>query len=267
MVDGEIGLQETELLVLQHLLDGENFGMGYDDFEDKNIDYAAFQAPDRGRLYRTEVVNRAREGGRLSELEFRIEVETNDSSPDRQINAVVNREGTFRSRQNGPDELADRFMANLEIVMEYRDKLTTLGVLLDDYVSSKSLMVSATQDQMFDKTSRAFGDLVEDKFTAINHEGRDREVYKSIVANVGIELSKLPLRNDRYPDIDNYDGKNIDYDGQVSDFFEVYATRVEGTERPDFDLLAGHLHHVLRSGDEYDSLPGMLDFVERTYDI
>lgn len=267
MVEGEIKLQETELLVLQHLLDGENFGMGYDDFKNKDIDYAAFQAPDRGRLYRTEVVNRAREGGRLSELEFRIEVETSDSSPDRQINAVVDREGIFRSRQNGPAELANRFIANLEIVKKYRDKLTPLNTLLDDYVSSKSLMVGPTQDQIFNQTSRSFGDLVENRFTAIDHEDREREVYKSIVANIGIELSKLPLRNNRYPDIEDYDGSNMDYNGQISDFFEVYATRVEGADRPDFDLLAGHLHHVLRSSDEYNSLPEMLDFVERTYDI
>jgi len=265
MVEGEIELKETELLVLQNLLGGDNFGASFDDFRNKNIDAAQFRADERGHLYRTAMVEQAQEGGRLSELHFLIEVPPKHT--DREIKVVAHREGYFRSRQKGPHVLLDQFIGNLAIVMEYRDKLVPLDERLEKYIEAKSLSIGETRRGELMEVNRAFKDLIAENFNAFDFEEGDMEVYKSIIANVGIELYKLNLRDDEYPDISDFDGGNIDHHGKISEFFEVYSVRVEGYVRPDFDLLAGHLYYIMNRRDDYDSLTGMLEFVEDTYDI
>lgn len=267
MVAGEIELKETELLLLQHLLGGDNFGAGYDDFRNKNINAAQFKTNQRGDLYRTTVVERAQEGGRLSELRFRIEVPSGQDDPDKQINVVANREGFFRSRQKGPHTLLDKFIGNLAIVKEYRDRLVPLDELLEDYIEQKTLSIGQTRKGEIMKINRAFKDLVDEHLNGIEYDAEEIEIYKSIVANTGIELSALPLRNDEYPDIGEFDGSHLDQRRKVSEFFEVYAVRVEGNARPDFDLLAGHLYNILNKPDKYDTPTELLEFIESTYDI
>lgn len=266
MVEGEIELKETELLVLQHLLGGDNFGATYDDFRNKNIDAAQFRADERGNLYRTAMVEHAQEGGRLSELHFLIEIPKKHT--DREIKVVAHREGYFRSREKGPHTLLDQFIGNLAIVMEYRDKLVPLDERLEEYIDAKSLSIGQTRTGELLEMNRAFDELVSEDFSAIDYDEGDISVYKSIIANIGIELCKLNLRNDDYPDIDGFDGNMIDYQGgKISEFFEEYAVRVEGLARPDFDQLAGHLYYILNREDEYGTLTGMLEYIENTYDI
>lgn len=267
MVAGEIELKETELLLLQHLLGGDNFGAGYDDFRNKNINAAQFKANHRGDLYRTTVVERAQEGGRLSELHFRIEVPSRHDDPDREINVVANREGFFRSRQKGPHTLLDQFIGNLAIVREYRDKLIPLDELLEDYIEQKTLSIGQTRKNEVMTINRAFKELVDEHLNGLEYDAEEIEIYKAIVANTGIALSSLPLRNDEYPDIGEFDGSRLDYRRKISEFFEVYAVRVEGNTRPDFDLLAGHLYYILNKPDEYDAPTELLEFIESTYDI
>lgn len=268
MVAGEIELKETELLLLQHLLGGDNFGAGYDDFRNKNINAAQFKANHRGDLYRTTVVERAQEGGRLSELHFRIEVpSTRHEDPDREINVVANREGFFRSRQKGPHTLLDQFIGNLAIVKEYRDKLVPLDELLEDYIEQKTLSIGQSRKNEVMTINRAFKELIDEHLNGLDYESEEIEIYKAIIANTGIALSSLPLRNEEYPNIGEFNGGNLDHRGRISEFFETYAVRVEGSVRPDFDLLAGHLHNILNRQDEYDSPTELLEYIESTYAI
>ena len=268
MVTGEIELEETELLLLQHLLGGDNFGAGYDDFRNKNINAAQFKANHRGDLYRTTVVERAQEGGRLSELRFRIEVPSiRDDDPDREINVVANREGFFRSRQKGPHTLLDQFIGNLAIVKEYRDKLTPLDNLLEEYIEQKTLSIGQSRKNQLMTINRAFKKLIDDHLNGLEYESEEIEIYKAIVANTGIALSNLSLRDEQYPDIGDFDGETLDYRGCISEFFEVYAVHVNGMARPDFDLLAGHLYYILNREDEYNTPTELLEYIESTYDI
>lgn len=268
MVSGEIELKETELLLLQHLLDGDNFGAGYDDFRNKNINAAQFKANLRGDLYRTTVVEQAQEGGRLSELHFSIEVpSTTDDDPDREINVVANRDGFFRSRQKGPHTLLDQFIGNLAIVKEYRNKLVPLDELLEEYIEQKTLTIGQSRKNRLMNINRAFKRLIDDHLNGLDYESEEIEIYRAIIANTGIALSGIPLRDDQYPDIGEFDGNNLDYRGNISEFFEVYAVHVNGNARPDFDLLAGHLYNILNKEDEYSTPTELLEYIESTYDI
>jgi hypothetical protein len=269
MVAGEIELKETELLLMQHLLGGENFGAGYDDFRNKGLSAAQFQAEHRGNMYTTDVVGRAAEGGRLNELNFSIELPLDEEDESaREIDITAYRDGYFRSDNNTPTKLVDRFFGNLAIILQYRNKLTPLNQLLDNYIEEKSFGLDAGRDTERMKKSRAFENLIKDKFSAFEVNESEIAVYQSIIANVGIELCKLNLADDEYPNITGFDGDSIDYNGgDISEFFNVYATFVEDGYRPDFDLVAGHLYHIMTNSDEYNSLNGMLNYIEDTYDI
>ena len=267
MVAGEIELRETELIVMQHLLGGDNFGAGYDEFRNKNLNAAQFKTDRRGNIYRTAVVETAQAGGRLAELRFRIEAPTEDEDSKRQIKVVTNRDGFFRSRQRAQDELLDQFFGNLAIVLGYRDKLVPLDKRLDDYIEYKNFGMGESRRRLLMEVDRAFKNLIKQNFNAMEFDKGEIEVYMSIIANAGIELSKIDLTDDELPSVTGFDGDNIDYFGKVSDFFETYAAYVEDGFRPDFDLLAGHLHHILTYSDGYDSLTGMLTYIENTYDI
>lgn len=274
MVAGEIELEETELIVLQNLLGGDNFGAGFDDFNNRNMNLAQFRAKQRGNVYRTTMVDQAREDGRLARLHFRIDVFENrdenseDDDSARQIKVVVDRNGYFRSRQRAPDELLDRFFGNLAIVLEYRDKLVPINQHIDKYVDNLNIGMGETRNGVRSETQRAFQQLIRKQLTVLDFEKDDIPVYSSIIVNTGIKLLDVDLNSDDFPNITGFDGSNIDYqDGRISDFFEVYGVNIGDGFRPDFDLLAGHLNHILSYSDGYDSLTGMLEFVENTYDI
>ncbi|KAA9410724.1 hypothetical protein EGO51_13235 [Haloarcula hispanica] len=267
MVSGEFNLKETELLMLQHLLGGDNFGAGYDSFRNKDINAAQFKSDEEGELYRTTMVERAQEGGELSELHFRLEVGSEGNNEDRKIKVVAHREGYFRSRQNGPPELVDRFVGNLAIVNEYREKLTPLNELMEDYIHKKSLSLGGSREQIKMQTVRAFRQLVDEHFTSIDYTSEERSVYVAITANVGLSLATLDLTDDRYPSISGFDGNTIDYNGKISEFFKDYLVLSEGVAKPDFDLVAGHLHNILTNSQDFDSLIEVLEYIEETYDI
>lgn len=267
MVAGEIELKETELVVLQNLLGGDNFGAGYDDFSNKNMNIAQFKAQQRGNVFQTALVEKAIDDGRLSRLDFRIEADENDDNSERQIKVVADREGYFRSRQKAPDELLDRFFGNLAIVLEYRDKLVPIDKHIDKYIENLSLGMGKTRRSVDLETNRAFKELIKNDFTAIDYEQSDILVYKSIISNTGIALCDLNLGSDDYPNLTLIDGGDINYQNRIEDFFEVYSINVGSGVRPDFDLLATHLNYILTYSDGYDSLTEMLAFIEDTYGI
>ncbi len=261
----EVALMETELLLLQHLLDGDNFGVGYDQFHNKDINAAQFRSDDRGQLYRTKVVERAKEGGRLSELRFKVAV--NPDETDREIKVVVNREGFIRSRQNGQPDLVDRFVGNLAVINEYEEMLTPLDTRIDEYLSDKDVAWGKDRTQIRMEVNRAFKKLVDDYFESTDYSEDERAVYEAIVANIGIKIAKLDLYSDDYNDFSDYNGSEINYLGRVREFFNDYLRIVEERAGIDFDHVAGHLHYVLTREDEYDSLIGLLEYVEGEYGL
>jgi hypothetical protein len=266
MVAGELELKETELVAMQYLLEGENFGASYDEFRDKNLNDAQFRADQQANMYIHDAVQRATEGGRLAEINFSVGVPS-QSDDGREVDVIAYRDGHFRSSNNTPNEVVDEFFGNLAIVLQYRDKLIPLGERLEDYIEEVSAGMSQTRKREVMMIDRAFTQLIDNHFTAIDYDEEERDLYKSIIANVGIELSKIDLSDDDLPDMSDFDGDNLNYQSKIKDFFENYAAYVEGGYRPNFDLLAGHLNHIMTNSDECDSLTGLLSYVEDRYDI
>lgn len=270
----ELDLGEIEMLMLQHLMEGDNFGVGFENFQSRDMDAAQFQADERGSVYRTRLVSQARSDGDLTELTFKVESEEDD----RELKVVVGNDGFIRSRQRGTPSLVANFVGNVEIVREYRDFLEPLNSLISDYIHEKpDAELDGGREATVQETKRGFNKLIRsDRYdSSQDYTEEEMRVFESLIANVGLEFCSLNLSDDEYPDMSESDAAaEIDYLGKVSEFYEDYRSIADKATRPDWDSLAPHIDYVLRAyadpdtgGEELDNLVDLIQWVETEYGL
>jgi hypothetical protein len=274
MSDSELELREIEMLMLQHLMEGENFGVGFENFQNRDMEAAQFKSDERGSVYRTRLVSQARSDGDLAELVFKMESEEDD----RELKVVVGNSGFIRSRQRGNPSLVSEFVGNVEIIREYRGFLESLDSRISKYIHEKpDSELDEGRESTIQETKRGFNKLIRDSRYDSDREYTEEElrVFEALIANIGLEFCELNLSSDEYPDLSHFGAADdIDHLGKVSEFYEDYRVIVGKATRPNWDTLGAHIDYLLRvytdadtGGEELTNLVDLIQWVENEYGL
>lgn len=260
--------------MLQHLMEGDNFGVGFENFQNRDMEAAQFKSDERGSVYRTRLVSQARSDGDLAELTFKVE----SKEDDRELKVVVGNSGFIRSRQRGNPSLVSEFVGNVEIVREYRGFLKSLDSRISEYIHEKpDSELDEGRESTIQETKRGFNKLIRDNRYDADREYTEEElrVFEALIANIGLEFCKLNLSDEEYPDLSHFDAADdIDHLGKVSEFYKDYRIIVETETRPDWEILGAHIDYVLRAyadsdtgGEELANLVDLIQWVEAKYGL
>lgn len=236
-------IRETELLLIQNLMRGDNSGLDYSEFRDSSVNTARYRGDRAESMYESPVLEPAREEGRITQVRFYVDYD--DGTVEKPVQVRAYRDGHVSTTKPTRDDFLNELEDHLASIRAYRDFLDPLDDLVSEYVYQAFRgAFTSPEDVHRERVNRAFRGLVDDYFDEDDYQDEERHVFESIIANIGIELSQLDLTDDAYPDVGEVE--TLPYnDGYIEDFFEEYAVNAAETTRPDFDLLSSHLHHLL----------------------
>lgn len=241
-------LRETDLLMLQNLMRGDNSGLDYGEFRDSSVNTARYRGDRSESLYGSPILEPAREEGRITQVRFYVDYD--DGSGERPVQVQAYSDGHVSTTKPTQEDFLNELEENLAAIREYREFLDPLDDRIDDYVYQAFRgSFTSPEDIHRERVNRAFNSLVTEYFDEDDYQDEERHIFESIIASIGIELSHLDLTDSAYPSVDE-DELMPRQDGYIEDFFEHYAVSAEGITRPDFELLSSHLHHMLLQGWE-----------------
>jgi hypothetical protein len=261
MSQAELSLRETELLLLQNLMRGDNSGLDYEEFRDSNVNTARYRGDRAESLYGSPILEPAREEGRITQVRFYVDY--NDGTIEKPVQVRAYSDGHISTTKPTQEDFLNELEQHLAAIREHREFLDPLDDLIDEYVYQAFRGSFASPEDIHrERVNRAFRNLVSDYFDEDDYQDEERHIFESIIACLGIELSRLDLTADTYPDVDE-DEMMPRHEGYIEDFFENYAVTADGMTRPDFELLSSHLHHML--GQRWESPLEIIEYAIEEY--
>ncbi|SNR56562.1 hypothetical protein SAMN06264855_1163 [Halorubrum vacuolatum] len=229
--------------MLQNLMRGDNSGLDYSDFRDSSVNTARYRGDRSESLYGSPVLEPAHEEGRITQVRFYVDYD--DGTVEKPVQVQAYNDGHINTTKPTQEDFLNELEGHLAAIRDHREFLDPLDDLIDEYVYQAFGGSFASPEEVHrERVNRAFSSLVNNYFDEDDYQDEERHVFESIIANTGIELSKLDLEDDSYPNVD--EDETLPYqDGRIEEFFEKYAVTAEETTRPDFDKLSSHLHALL----------------------
>jgi hypothetical protein len=261
----QIKLRGTELLTIQYLMNGINSGVSYDSFQLANIDSAGFTGSKEADLHGEDLVQQASQSGELYHLSFHRRFD-NPVGEDYTVQVKIYDDGHFRTTKPVEPHFLDELVEAIDQVMGLRRFLTPLGSLIEQYVYDQyNTDLPGEVDLRIGETKSAFRHVVTEYFSNHQYQGDERHIYEAIIANLGIHLNRISdLSKSDYPSPspkDDFPNQNR----RIQEFFNDYATTVDGRTGHDFNTLSGHLHNVLNR--DWETPIEMLEYMTENYDI
>lgn len=236
-------LRETELLLIQNLLDGENSGLDYGGFLDKNLKTAKYRGDRHETLSRSEVVNPARERGKITQVRFYHRY--NDGTNTRPVQVQVYRDAHISTSKPTRPDFVDEVKDHIVTALDNREYLDSYDKLVDEFIDARS------RDQLYDGEAsyrsskmQAFSSLVDQYIADDTYDESESQLYKAVIANIGIELAQLDLADSQYPGVSQANDRP-ERENDLKEFFEDYCDYELHLTLPDFDQLWAHLEHVI----------------------
>lgn len=261
MTQDELSLRETELLLLQNLMRGDNSGLDYEEFRDSSVNTARYRGDRTESMYGSPILEPAREEGRITQVRFYVDYD--DGTIEKAVQVRAYSDGHISTTKETQEDFLSEIEEHLAAIRDHREFLDPLDDLIDEYIYQAFRgSFTSPEDIHRERVNRAFRNLVEDYFDEDDYQDEERHIFESIIACLGIELSRLDLTDNTYPDVDE-DEMMPRQEGKIEEFFEHYAVTADGMTRPDFDLLSSHLHHLLRQ--RWDSPIEIIEYAIEQY--
>lgn len=255
-------LNETELLLLLHQRAGDVSGLGYR-LEVAGVDKAEYKGTRYEAMHGTGVVSEADEVGEIRKIDFYVDYEGELGEPDRAVILSVYEDGHINCSKEVRPELVDELKDTIVEVRSYREYLTPLNSLIDEYADGKFQGQSSRRKfSYYGDVNQAFEEVIKTYFGEDTFQGPRGRLYQTLLANIGIAILKNGTDNGgiEVPNIDDYDDISEfpefpDSTGMVEQFFEDYARhRLREPDGIYFGELSGHLHHILSESDTQSSI-------------
>lgn len=255
-------LNETELLLLLHEQAGDVSGLGYR-LEIAGVDRADYRGTRYEDMHGTGVVSEADEVGEIRKIDFYVDYEGEVGEPDRAVILSVYEDGHINCSKEVRPEIVDELKDAIVEVRSYREYLTPLNSLIDEYADSKFKGQSSRRKfSYFGDINKGFEEMIKTYFGEDTFEGPRGRLYQTLLANIGIALLTQGTDSDdiKAPDSDGYEGVSDfpefpDDTGMVEQFFQDYARHVlNEPDGIDFEELSNHLHHLLNGPDSESGL-------------
>lgn len=260
-----VDLTGTQLLTIQYLMDGSNSGVSYDSFHLASVESANFTGDHRADLHDEALVKQASQAGELYHLRFYRNFD-NPVGEDYSVQVQVFSDGHIRTTKPVEPVFFDEIILAVKKVIEVRDFLTPLNTLINRYVYKTYRTELPGQINLrIEKTKSAFRNVVMEYFSSEQYASEERDIYESLVANVGIKINQIDnLHSASYPNLGGYDDFP-NHERKVQEFFEDYSRTVIGRTGYNFGTLSAHLHNILSR--DWDNPTDLIEYVKEKYDL
>lgn len=236
-------LKETELLLMQNLMDGDNSGLDFGGFLDKNLKTAKYRGDRNETLSRSPVLSPAREQGTITQARFYHMYD--DGTGPRPVQVRVYHDGHISSSKPTKPDFVDTVTEHFLTVFKYRDYIQPLDELISEFIDDRFRdELYSGEDSYRSNKMQAFGSLVDQYINSNSFDESERPVFEATFANIGIELSQLDLTSDEYPEVEEASDRP-EKETDLKEFFENYSDYVLKSTQPDFDNLWMHLEYVI----------------------
>ncbi|WP_147301736.1 MULTISPECIES: hypothetical protein [unclassified Haloferax] len=259
----ELKFRSTELLFLQYLMDGSNYGAKYDSFRLSDLGTADFKGNEGGNIQDSDIVQQANQTGQLCHVRFYTHF-TDDNGHEKSVQIQLYGDGHLRTSVPVPVRFFNEIVSHVDSILEYRIYLVPITELMAKYVDNSFGFLPEERIEHIQDTQLAFKGLVSEYFDSSEYEGDERHIYESIVANIGKELNTIrDLSKSKYP---NPSGVTEfpNQENKVGDFFNDYARLEQGSEGHNFGTLSAHLDHIL-TAKNWQSPVDLIAYVENKY--
>jgi hypothetical protein len=254
-------LRETELLLIQNLLDGENSGLDYGGFLDKNLKTAKYRGDRHETLSRSEVLTPARERGKITQVRFYHRY--NDGTNTRPVQVRVYRDAHISTSKPTRPDFVDDVKDHIVTALDNRDYLEPYDELVNEFIDARS------RDQLYDGEAayrsskmQAFSSLVDQYIADDTYDESESQLYEAVITNIGIELAQLDLDDSQYPAVSQATDRP-QRENDLKEFFEDYCDYELHSTLPDFDQLWDHLEHVINR--RHQTPVDIIETVEQDY--
>lgn len=256
-----LSLDETELLLLQQVMEGRSNTVGYQ-FQMANLEKADFSNEGPGDMFKNEVVKEADDYGFIRKVHF--DIDHPQFSQDEDVTLRVHSDGRITSTRKVPENLVNELRNYIREVRGYDEFTTPLNKRVDR-VLDLSTSGGTTPTQMKNYAADifdAFDDLLNYHYPGDELSGEEERTYESIIAGIGIYYIENGIP-DPSTSIDVPDEFEIrPYDGNIEKFFSRYALH-EADNDIEYADLAKHLDYLLRQ--DWKTPIGMIEAAKDAY--
>lgn len=243
----ELTFRSSELLLIQNLMNGQNSGIDYGDFDDSRVKTARYRGDEGENLYRSEILNPAQDGARVIQIRFYVDYSGDVGDKRVQIRAYKDGHISTSQVQTRPD-LLDQVEETVATVKANEEYLVSLELQIRQWIF-REFGGRSMEDprQVADGVEDSFKNMISNYFDEDDYQDEEIKIYESLMSNIGLKISQLNLESDEYPDPPADNSRPLP-EGRIKMFFEKYAKWDEDMNSVDFDILWNHLAYLM-SGD------------------
>jgi len=262
-INSKVNLLENELLALQNALDGRNNGIDYGDFREDNIQRAKYRGQREFALSQSRVIEPARQDGRIVKLHFYHEYHNNGAKRD--VLVRFHRDGHLTTANSKPTEpdFIDKIVEELVKIRKYEEYWGTLNDAIDDYIDD--LMrerIHKGKNNYRTRKHKAMNSNIQE-FISVEYQDVEEQVFVAVVFNIITDLIQAQVSG-------RLDSKTASESPEKqAEFKELLDSHAEyNLDQPnyEFDIVWGHLHDLLTSGD-YNSPVSLIEAAKTQYEI
>lgn len=254
-------LRGTELLLLQNLMEGDNSGLDYSGFLDRNLNTAKYRGDRNETLSRSRVLDPAQNQGHLTQARFYYSYD--DGTGPRPVQVRVYDDAHVSTSKPTEPDFIDTLVVHFSTLFEHREYLVPFDDLIDNLTDMLDRDIYDRGYSYPRSKRQALGSVVDQYIGADSFEKSEGDVFEAVIANIGIKLSQLDLTQSKYPDVKTATDRP-EKEGDLREFFEDYAGSDVDMTPPDFDELWRHLEHIL-SSEDHDSPISAVETAKQQY--
>jgi len=237
-------LQGTELLLIQNLMEGDNSGLDYSGFLDRNLNTAKYRGDRDETLSRSPVLNPAQNQGNLTQARFYYSYD--DGTGPRPVQTRIYDDAHISTSKPTKPDFIDVLVGHFYTLFEHRNYLVPFDNLVDEFADVLDESIYDREYSYHRSKKQALGSVVEQYIDSDAFDRSEGDVFEAAIANIGIKLSQLDFSKDEYPDVPSVSTRP-EKENDLKEFFEDYAGSDVDMTPPDFDELWKHLEHILSS--------------------
>ncbi|WP_430639474.1 hypothetical protein [Haloferax volcanii] len=258
-------LRENELLLIQHLLNGENCGLDYGGFQDQHISSAKYRGTRKNTLTNSPVLTPASEQGEITQIRF-YHTHDDGSGKPRPVQIRLHDDGHFSTSVVALPKLADEVNGCCQSVLDYREYLRTIDDIINDYIVAKDRDSLQFAEGAYRRRKRnAFNDLVEQLFDSNSFDDTEVTVYASVIATIAIWFLEIDLESGQYPNVPTA-GQHPEREEEIKELLKDYSDYHLNSTRPNYEAIWNHLAEMIQENNKGSPID-ILNTAIENYDL
>lgn len=259
-------LNETELLLLQRQMEGDVSGLNYT-LESTDVRTARFTGNQSGHVPSSPPVQETANYGTIDSIKFHVRYEGDNLEDDRNVMLTIYSDGKINCQTYVLPKLIDKVIEEVNLISKCKDYLTPLNELLEYIDDEYATRPTRDRDSRRDRIYNQFGDLIEHYFDTEQLSETEIELYKSIIANLGIGVCTdgVPATSS-IDDVISTPSESlpIDDDSEIKEFFNVYCRRNDLNSDIDYPKLVDHFEYILL--EDWSKPLNLIQNIDKSYE-